>query len=208
MTDFFLVVWDKLGSDTGKTITLILFVVGLVISFFLGLWRNRYEVQSLKSQIVSNVASVLLDMQRARHTYDECSARCGRLAHDLREHIGKKSSRQEIDDVRETLCACLLNETIPAFLSDVEWQHVDRQAKGDPDELMVVVSDAAEELRRFRSWVDVINHPVLLEHLQRRPAKIQRRSLRPFSRVVEKFPPTIRNNAARVSNEVINELLA
>jgi hypothetical protein len=85
-----------------------------------------------------------------------------------------------LDSHRESICSCLFNKVVPAYLDDLEFKRIkcDNIHGGNPDMLMIVVNDAAEELKRFIHWRRIINAKFLIDKLGNKNPAIFSDSLR------------------------------
>jgi hypothetical protein len=181
-------------------------IVGF-IGWIIGVQRSSAEIAALKSQIITNEGQILQSAQQARSHFDGCAIRCGVIAKEIIDAVKGQAPNAVLDSAREALAACLLNETIPAFLCKVEWagMHL-KSMRVSPDRYVELLDDTIDELRRFKSWLQVINHQKLLTELRRSPQHIQARTLRPLLLAVEQFPDHVRNTQMRRASVVIKEL--
>lgn len=211
LTDSFQWMLTTIGGEWFAAVSILAMLViggiGGFIGWIAGLQKNVAEIASLQSQIVANEGQTLLNTQQSRRRYNELAARCGNLGASMIVLVKRGASITELDDGREALAACLLADTIPAFLDGVEWARLHLKSTGvSPDRYTELLDDSIAELRRFKTWLDTINHPTLIGYLKRAPQVIQARTLRQLNLVVEQFPEFIRNEQMRRVSAVIKEI--
>lgn len=200
MVDVFL---QQIDDECG--IWSLLLAIGLAITFLIHLVMTRVQIRGLKAQIVTNVGEHLGRLQAARNSYSASASRCAELAEELRQLIIGQQSRAAVDDCRNRFCRCFLEDTIRDFVNLVEWQFLDAEHRGSHVRLQVV-RDAIDELIMFHEWLGVINRAHLLRTLKRGPARIQRRRLHPFLRLVESLPAVDRRQVQTSAQQAVYQL--
>lgn len=191
-------------------------VIGGSIGFFAAWLRSRHEIDQLRAQTSTLAGELLEKVQKARCDYrDEC-LKVGDLASEFRDILVRKVSDeelptkyQELNAKRDQLCRAFLDYAIPAYLSHIEFQLLERhREKGDPHEIEKICGDTCDELKRFKGWLDIINVPELLEKLKRSPAKIQERTFRPMDQIIRHLPVAIRNEESLRLRAAVKNLVS
>lgn len=209
MTDIIKSALDVIGGGPLLFIVAALMGIASLVGWVLGIRKSRLEIENLRTQITTAVGEMLLNLQQARKQYGDEATRCGKLARKLSELIQQQAATTDLHGAREDFAECLTNDVITAYLRECEWRRIDLDiSTAGPDSYESLLRDATNEIRRFRRWLDIINHPKFLRVLNKEPLILQYRTMGPFIRVVEQFPVAIRNEQMRMATRIVDELLA
>jgi hypothetical protein len=147
------------------------------------------EVNTLKSESIKNAGEVLVNVQEKRKQYRDSCIHCTQAASAFMGLISNQSGDvAALNAARETLCAAILDHTIPAYHDYCEWEHL---RKTQEPQLLedFITKDVVAELRRFAKWISVANHPNILAYINRTKAAASSSTLSPFRDLVRGVAP-------------------
>ncbi len=187
-------------------------LAGGVVGWLLKQWRSSAEIGKLKAEktkleqeTVKYAGENLTKLQEKRATYGNDCENCKRIALKLCEEL--KNQVDTIANTREGLCTALYNKAIPHYVNLIEWEQL--LSKDNPEKLKkLITEEVIAELRRFKEWIRVINHPKFINDRKLTPSKISKRTLSPFIQLLEDLSSKDKSTVGPLLKKAIDEVIS
>jgi hypothetical protein len=186
-------------------------LLGGLVGWFLNQLRLSAEIgklkaekNKLKQETIKFAGENLSKVQEKREAYDKACENCKQIALKLCEAI--KNQVDTIANIREELCTALYNKAFPLYLNLIEWEQL--LSKDNPEKLKkLIAEEVVAELRRFRQWVQMINHEKFTVDMQLSRSKVSKRTLSPFLLMLDDLPSKDRDVVEILLRNTISELI-
>ncbi|NQU22675.1 MAG: hypothetical protein HQ567_15470 [Candidatus Nealsonbacteria bacterium] len=161
-------------------------VAAAVIGWMLRAAKDYHEIRKNRHAIRELVSKQLIQRNECRHIWDEAHQELKRHLSALMPLVDQPSeATEELQSVRQQVCEAL-TDVISKYVSLFEFTcHV---YKDDKKRMASETDSAVCELRRWSRCVQAVNHPRILEALDRSPLAISKHTLSPLRRLAEKLP--------------------
>ena len=143
------------------------------------------ENQKLNLELVRCATENLEKLQERRASYNRACQAC-------EPHVSKMLSQMQNDGVdlpatRNEFCAAIHHGLLCSFADFVEFEHVINGRT--PDQLKCLIAEqVVPELRRVTDWLNIINGKRFVVDHSLAPAKISKRTLIPFHKLLDALP--------------------
>jgi len=187
-------------------------LLGALVGWLLNQWRLSAEIGKLKAEkvkleqeTVKYAGENLTKLQEKREAYDNDCENCKRIALKLYEDI--ENQVDNIANTREELCTALYNKAIPHYVNLIEWEQL--LSKDNPEKLKkLITEEVISELRRFKEWIRVINHPKFINDRKLTPSKVSKRTLSPFIQLLEGLSSKDKGTVEPLLRNAVNEIIS
>jgi len=178
---------------------------GILIGWFLRRGLDKAQIEKLKAEKIKYAGENLAKLQEKRNAYDKSCENCKRIVLKLDEEITNRI--ENVAKTREELCTALHNNAIPNYVNLIEWEQL--LSKDNPDKLKILIAEEViAELRRFKRWISIINHPKFLKDMKKAPSKVSKRTLSPFLQLLEDLSSKDKSTVEPLLRNAVNEIIS
>lgn len=156
-------------------------LLGGVVGWILSSLKNAADIRKLKSETANNIATFIVRIQDRHQEYVDACVQCGNLARKINHEIKGQQDLTKLCTLREQLSHVFLNTAVVKLHQYIELE-CERYKKKQSDLRDILDHVLISDIRKFTSWIEVINHPNLLSHLHVNAARIDRGWVDPFYR--------------------------
>lgn len=166
--------------------------------------KLKAEKSKLEQETVKYAGENLTRLQEKRRDYDDACENCKQIAIKLCGELACQADT--VANTKEQLCTALHNKAIPSYVNLIEWEQL--LAKDNPDKLKALITEEViAELRRFKEWVSIINHRRFLKDMKLSPSVVSKRTLSPFSQLLDDLPGKDKTTIETMLKNAISELI-
>ena len=178
----------------GGIITTLVGVVCFALGWIVKHRVAKAEICKLEDEAIKCQSEILSEVQLCRKKYREDCVVCDALAEKLLQQIRISSEINELKTSREVFCSFLLKKVIPAYVDYVEYAALRFRMNSNDLEYLYTI-EVVRELRRFVSWLQIINHTVFVDKLMLELTTVDTAIMKHFYFLASKLPRSKRSSA-------------
>jgi hypothetical protein len=186
-------------------------VIGFVAGWILSQLKVKAEIGKLKAEkkkleveAIKFAGENLTKWEERTQSYNEAYENCKQIGIELTNDL--KNQSVNVVGTRERFCTAFYSNVIPSYIKLIRRELL--YAQSDQDSIKTLISeDVICELRHFRDWLTILNNSRFLDDMGLSPAKISKRTLRPFLQLLKELPRKDRSCVEIMLKKVIDEIV-
>ena len=163
------------------------------------------EINKLKEETIKYAGENLTKLHENSLSYDDACENCKQIGLKLVNEL--KIQAETVSNTREELCTALHNQVIPSYVKLIEFEQL--MGRNNPEQLkQLITEEVVAELRRIGDWIEIINSTKFLTDMRLSPAKISKRTLSPFLKLLKGLPTKEQKGAEAIMlKNIVNSII-